>query len=165
MLYGPITECQGTSQDGQSSPSRCEPQNHFQRCIRSSFRIAPASLDPPDMSHASFWALFRAVLHPLMGYAVLWYSKMVWFLRALVSLCHWERLPNLRLSMRVTQWLENAVLGAAVLHKAALDKPRAGPRQTLQTQVHFHLALMPQEYFPSVFLPLSPGLAALPLFC
>lgn len=51
-------------------PSHCKPQNHFQRCIRSSFKIASAFLYPPDMSHASFWALCRGVLQPLTGYAV-----------------------------------------------------------------------------------------------
>uniref|UniRef100_A0A8C8BDW8 Uncharacterized protein n=1 Tax=Otus sunia TaxID=257818 RepID=A0A8C8BDW8_9STRI len=49
--------------------------------------------------------------------------------------------------------------------RAALRQPGAGLSQALQIQVHFHSGLLPEKDFPSVFLPLNPGLAALSWFC
>lgn len=58
-----------SSQSG--PPPHTKPQNHFQRRIRSSFKIAPAFLYPPQIHPMLvFRALFRAVLQPLTGYAV-----------------------------------------------------------------------------------------------
>lgn len=55
------------------------------------------------------------------------------------------------------------MLGAEVLHKAALHQPRVGARQSLQTQDRFHSELLPEEDFPSVLLPFNPDCSSLVL--
>lgn len=55
-----------------SPPSHCKPQIHFQRHIRSSFKIAPAFLyppRPPQICPMFYWEQFYSLLR-----AMLWYS-------------------------------------------------------------------------------------------